>query len=102
MEIENNSNISSLIASSISKLNLNSNQVASFSNKPKQNKEKENLIQENEKDDVKLVDENKISKSPIDVKDVQKYANLIGEDITVEEIKYGLMYGRSVIADYSA
>ena len=102
MEIENSSNISNMIASSISKLNLNSATNSSISNKPRQKKQEENLIKENEKNDVKLVDEEKVAKNPIDVKDVQKYASLLGEDITVEEIKYGLMYGRSVIADFSA
>ena len=102
MEIDNNTNISNMIASSISKLNLNSANNSFVSNKPKQQKEKQNLIQENEKDDVKLVDDDKIAKKPIDVKDVQKYASLIGEEISEDEIKYGLMYGRSVIADFSA
>ena len=102
MEIENSSNISNMIASSISKLNLNSNSNSFVSNKPQHKKQEQNQIQENENDDVKLVDEEKVSKSPIDVKDVQKYASLIGEDVSVDEIKYGLMYGRSVIADFSA
>ena len=102
MEIENSSNISNMIASSISKLNLNSANNSHISAKFQNKKREQNLIKENEKDDVKLVDEEKVAKSSIDVKDVQKYANLLGEDLTVDEIKYGLMYGRSVIADFSA
>ena len=102
MEIDNNSNISNIIASSISKLNLNSANNISVQNKPQQKKKNDDFIQESKKEDTNLIDENKLSKSPIDVKDVQKYAGLIGEEISVEEIQYGLMYGRSVIADYSA
>ena len=102
MEIENNTNLSNMIASSISKLNLNSANNSHISTKNQHKKQEQNLIKENEKDDVKLVDEEKVAKSAIDVKDVQKYASLLGEDLTVDEIKYGLMYGRSVIADFSA
>ena len=91
-----------MIASSISKLNLNSLNSVEVQNKPQEKKKNEDFIQESKEDDVKLIDESKLSKSPIDVKDVQKYASLIGEDVSVEEIRYGLMYGRSVIADYSA
>ena len=37
----------------------------------------------------------------IDVADVRKCAEYVGEfDITDDEIKYGLMYGRSVIAEF--
>ncbi len=101
MEIDN-TNISNMVASSISKLNLNVANSSSISKKPQQKKQEQNFVQESEKDDVKLTNEDETSKSPIDVKDVQKYAKLIGEDVTVDEIRYGLMYGRSVIADYSA
>ena len=100
MEIDNNTNISNLIASSISKLNLNTASTSTVSNQKQNENQEQNLIQENEKDDVKLVDDDKIAKNPIDVDDVKKYANLLGEDLTVEEIRYGLMYGRSVIAEW--
>lgn len=37
----------------------------------------------------------------IDVNDVRKYAEKVGEyDITDDDIKYGLLYGRSVIAEW--
>jgi len=37
----------------------------------------------------------------VDVKDIRKCAEAVGEfDITDDEIKYGLMYGRSVIAEF--
>ena len=37
----------------------------------------------------------------IDVKEIRECARTVGEfNITDEDIKYGLMYGRSVIAEY--
>ena len=37
----------------------------------------------------------------VDVADIRKCAEYVGEyDITDDDIKYGLMYGRSVIAEY--
>ena len=37
----------------------------------------------------------------VDVTDIRKCAEYVGEyDITDDDIKYGLMYGRSVIAEY--
>ena len=53
-----------------------------------------------EKEDKALIDENNI-KNKIDVKEIQKYAQSVGETLSIEDINYGLMYGRSVIADYS-
>ena len=101
MEIKNNTNISSLIASSISKLNINqANPAPTVKRQPK--RAEEDIVKENIKDDVKLIDEEKISKSPIDVSEVKEYAKMIGEELTDEEISYGLKYGRSVIADFSA
>lgn len=38
----------------------------------------------------------------VDVADIQKYADMVGETLSIDDINYGLMYGRSVIADYSA
>ncbi len=39
----------------------------------------------------------------IDTKDVRNFAQKLGEiNLTDEDIKYGLTYGRSVIADYIA
>ena len=103
MEIDNNTNISNLIASSISKLNLSQATGTTLNPKKQQTqKPNEEAIKESIKDDVKLINEEKISKSPIDVSEVKKYAGMIGEELTDEEIKYGLMYGRSVIADFSA
>ena len=37
----------------------------------------------------------------VDVSDIRKHAGYVGEyDISDEDIKYGLVYGRSVIAEY--
>ncbi len=37
----------------------------------------------------------------VDVADIRKNAEFVGEfNITDEDIKYGLMYGRSVIAEF--
>ena len=37
----------------------------------------------------------------VDVTDIRKHAEFIGEfNISDDDIKYGLMYGRSVIAEY--
>ena len=37
----------------------------------------------------------------LDLEDVKKYASLVGEnDISEDDIKYGLTYGRSVLADW--
>jgi len=101
MEIDNNRNISNLIASSISKLNLNTVNNA-IAQKPKQKNEQTPVEEEIFKEDSKLSQSDNAPKSPVDVKEIQKYAGMIGEDVTVEEINYGLMYGRSVIADFSA
>lgn len=38
----------------------------------------------------------------VDLADVRNYAKQIGENISDEDIKYGLTYGRSVIANYIA
>lgn len=39
--------------------------------------------------------------SRVDVSDIRKFAEYVGEyNITDDDIKYGLMYGRSVIAEY--
>ena len=37
-----------------------------------------------------------------DLAEIKKYANMIDENISDDDIKYGLSYGRSVIAEYLA
>lgn len=97
MDINNNSNITSAVATSLSKLNLSSTPRAQ--QKTSVN-ETEQVAVDIKEEDTKLMGNRKIQNS-IDVADIQKYANYMGENLTIEDINYGLMYGRSVIADYS-
>ena len=54
-------------------------------------------------DSAKAVPSQKTLLERIDVGDVRKCAEYVGEyNITDEDIKYGMMYGRSVIAEYLA
>lgn len=105
MDISNNTNISFQIASSISKLNLNTARRAFEVSK--EDKNTPNIeLQEVKKDDIQLIDEGKIQKTVkksdngINVAEIQKYANSMGETLSIDDINYGLMYGRSVIADF--
>ena len=101
----NNSNISSQIVNSISKLNITTatrafREVEEAKNTP--NIELQNI----KKDDIQLIDEGKIQETAqnngINVEEIQKYASSMGEKLSIDDINYGLMYGRSVIADFSA
>lgn len=96
----NSPNVSSLIASSISKLNLNSVKKtnSNFNIETPIKKAVETKIPEEE--NSILPEEKQLRK--IDVDDVKKYAQMMGEEISTEDINYGLMYGRSIIADYIA
>ena len=98
MNENNNTDISSLISDSISKLNLKTKQapLPNTSTKELNKASLDNF----EKEDKALIDENNI-KNKIDVKEIQKYAQSVGETLSIEDINYGLMYGRNVIADYS-
>ncbi len=101
MDINNNTNISNAIASSLSKLNLNTTRPQT--QQKQQTQEMQEMAQvafDIKEEDSKLMDSKNI-KNPVDVEDIQKYANYMGENLTIEDINYGLMYGRSVIADYS-
>ena len=40
--------------------------------------------------------------SKINTQEVKNYATQMNETLTDDDIKYGLVYGRSVIADYIA
>ena len=100
MEIKNNTDISNLIASSISKLNISPANASAPVKKQPAGKIAEPFKEE--KEDVKLVDDEKVSKSPVDYDEVKKYAEMVGMEVSEEDIKYGIIYGRSVIADYSA
>ena len=98
MNVNNNTDISSLISDSISKLNLKTKQAPLPNTSTKEVSKAS--IDNFEKEDKALIDENNI-KNKIDVKEIQKYAQSVGETLSIEDINYGLMYGRSVIADYS-
>ncbi len=98
MDINNDTNISNLISNSISKLNLNSSKI-----QPKKHQKPLDETKDVQKTDFVEEDKNLIDKkiaNKIDVQDIQKYAQTMGETLSVEDINYGLMYGRSVIADY--
>ena len=106
MDISNNTNISAQIATSISKLNLNTARRAFEVQKEEENTPNIEL-QEVKKDDIQLIDEGKIQQTVkksnnngINVAEIQMYANSMGESLSIDDINYGLMYGRSVIADF--
>ena len=98
--VENRTNVSSLIASSISKLNLNSVK------KPGLNLSSDNVstkkAQEEIPEEESIVLPDAKPEKIVDVDDIQKYAQMVGENVSVDDINYGIMYGRSVIADYIA
>ena len=108
MSINSSANISSQIASSISKLNLNTAKRAFEVQKNEENTPNIEL-QELKKDDIQLIDDKKIQQTVkktgdngINVEEIRQYASLMGESLSIDDINYGLMYGRSVIADFSA
>lgn len=108
MDISNNTNISAQIATSISKLNLNTARKAFEVQKNEENTPNIEL-QDIKKDDIQLIDDKKVQQTvektgdnSINVEEIQQYASIMGESLTIDDINYGLMYGRSVIADFSA
>ena len=61
--------------------------------------ESQNPIIEETSDGIKSAPKSLLER--IDVADVRKCAEFVGEfNISDDDIKYGLMYGRSVIAEY--
>ena len=44
----------------------------------------------------------KTGANSINVEEIRQYASSMGENLSIDDINYGLMYGRSVIADFSA
>ena len=98
--VENSTNVSNLIASSISKLNLSSVKKPNVTqNKEEASKEPANNAVLKEE---KVIPTNEKPKTIINVEEVQKYAEMAGVKISTDDINYGIMYGRSVIADYIA
>lgn len=64
--------------------------------------EQSNIMDFDTSNGVNLSDNDNLLKN-IDTKDVRNFAQKLGEiNLTDEDIKYGLTYGRSVIADYIA
>ena len=63
-------------------------------------------LQNTKKDDIQLINkgeiEEKTQNNGINVAEIQQYASYMGENLSIDDINYGLMYGRSVIADFSA
>ncbi len=104
MDINNNSQISSININSVSKINLNSANRAFKASM----ETSETNAEDFKKDDIALLNEQEVQQNldkqgrRIDVEEIQKYANQMGENLSIDDINYGLMYGRSVIADYSA
>ena len=66
-------------------------------NKPAE--QEQNSVVENTSDGVKSAPKGLLER--VDVTDIRKHAGFVGEfNISDDDIKYGLMYGRSVIAEY--
>ncbi len=103
MNIDNSVNISSVVSQSLSKLNINASNRSYKSGEKEENNAKIEDIEQSQDSVLKEISkETTRPNSNIDVAEIQKYANLMGENLTIEDINYGLMYGRSVIADFSA
>lgn len=76
------------------------NALNAFRNSQEALKQENLRVEDNTPSGVDLKDNNSILKDQ-DVADIRKYAKFAGEDnLTNEDIKYGLTYGRSVIAEY--
>lgn len=83
------------INSSISPIQLlnATNAFKSINNKPED-------VQQESPEGIDLNDNNNLL-TEVDAKDVRKYASMMGENnISDDDIKYGLTYGRSIIADW--
>jgi hypothetical protein len=93
--MEINANVANQVVASISKLNLNTAKHAFEAQK----QEKKDNIEEVVEERHEIAPD--INKMAVDVEDIQKYAKYMGENLTIDDINYGLRYGRSVITDYS-
>ena len=71
--------------------------------KSAQNFKNESQAQNNDtkEDDIRLIGQNDIFEG-VNIEEIKQTAQSIGEEITDDDIKYALTYGRSVLADYSA
>ena len=74
--------------------------INAFKNAQESLKKDTHRIEDNTPSGVDLRDNNNILKDQ-NIADIRKYAKIAGEEnLTNEDIKYGLTYGRSVIAEY--
>ncbi len=96
----NSSNIAASSAQQISRINLNTATRAFEASKASKNDETAQ-VEDFKQEDINLMETRK-TRPAINVAEIQQYASSMGETLTIDDINYGLMYGRSVIADYSA
>ena len=90
MRVEQNNNVQRFSA-------VNALRSGSVMTKP-DNKEQDTVI-ESTSSGTKSAPKSLLDR--VDVADIRKYAEYVGEyNITDEDIKYGLIYGRSVIAEW--
>lgn len=90
MRVEQNNNVQRFSA-------VNAFRTSSTVSKP-QEKDGNNIV-ENTSSGVKTAPKSILDK--VDIEDIRKCAGYVGENnITDEDIKYGLIYGRSVIAEW--
>ena len=75
------------------------NALKSSSNSIKTNQNENNLLMQDSTSATKAAPKGLLDR--VDLGDIRKCAQYVGEyNISDEDIKYGLMYGRSVIAEY--
>lgn len=65
-------------------------------------KKNDNIDETNHKKEVESTFDDKNMVAKINTQEVKNYAFQMNENLTDDDIKYGLVYGRSVIADYIA
>lgn len=90
MRVEQNNNVQRFSAV---------NAFRSNTNITKPQEKDENILSDNTSSGVKSAPKSILEK--VDTADIKKFASYVGEyNITDDDIKYGLMYGRSVIAEW--
>lgn len=90
MKIEQNNNVQTFSALNAFRTNKNVT---------KPHDKEENSIVENTSNGVKAAPKSILDR--VDIQDIRRCAGYVGENnITDEDIKYGLIYGRSVIAEW--
>ena len=90
MRVEQNNNVQRFSAVNAFRTNVNMT---------KPNDKEENIVTDNTSSGVKSAPKGLLDR--VDVADIRKFAEYAGEyNITDDDIKYGLLYGRSVIAEW--